>query len=342
MVVEQIVLSDVRGFTPRPSDGANMAKLILAKRGHSSFERVGKNCVTKFVNRQENLKSLFSRSSPFDKSNRQDPAMVDWFVGMIRERGLQCDDVYNLLEDEVAMSIREKSGNKNVSTVFECVSASGVVPPPWVIFKAKTCDRNWASTAPSGWCFEASANGRASRDTTVLWLEEIFIPLTQSNKRRTHRLVVLDGHASRLSDTFLRMCQNNKIIPVCMPSGSSDHLPLDGGYSAELKTVYGDYIQGMGNGDTKEINEFDFIKVHHHARTQALESQAIKARFEATGLVPYESDGVISKSDNAEMPITSELRIQGTPVLDSDVADCANTKTRGKRGARRGGLMMNR
>jgi hypothetical protein len=54
-----------------------------------------------------------------------------------------------------------------------------------------------------------------------------------------YQLLILDGHTSHKSAEFDLFCKNHQIIPLYMPSHSSNKLqPLDVGCFAPLKEVY--------------------------------------------------------------------------------------------------------
>jgi hypothetical protein len=63
---------------------------------------------------------------------------------------------------------------------------------------------------------------------------------TMTRAQGKYRLLILDGHTSHESAEFDLFCKNNQIIPLYMPSHSSDKVqPLDVGCFAPLKEAYG-------------------------------------------------------------------------------------------------------
>jgi hypothetical protein len=58
-LVKWILNMDTRGAAPRPSMVADMANLLLAKRGETPIQSVGSNWVTSFVKRHPSLSSRY-------------------------------------------------------------------------------------------------------------------------------------------------------------------------------------------------------------------------------------------------------------------------------------------
>jgi hypothetical protein len=62
----------------------------------------------------------------------------------------------------------------------------------------------------------------------------------------SRRLLILDGHESHKSLAFQDLCEQNRIITLCMPPHASHILqPLDVGCFAPLKQAYKKEIRGQ-------------------------------------------------------------------------------------------------
>ncbi|KAI2791755.1 hypothetical protein POX_c04633 [Penicillium oxalicum] len=132
-------------------------------------------------------------------------------------------------------------GNREWVTAIEAICADGFSLPPCIIFKAQVYIAGWfESNLPRDWRIEISNNGWTTDEIGLRWLQKLFIPYTASRVRGRFRLLILDGHGSHLTPQFDRICAENDIIPLCMPSHSSHLLqPLDVGCFAVLKRAYG-------------------------------------------------------------------------------------------------------
>ena len=119
-------------------------------------------------------------------------------------------------------------GNREWVTSIETINATGWALPPYLIFKGKVFIESWFDDLLSNWRIDISPNGWTTDQIGLSWLKDHFIPLTNSRITGDYRLLILDGHGSHLTPQFDQICEQNKIIPICMPAHASHLLqPLD-------------------------------------------------------------------------------------------------------------------
>jgi len=169
--------------------------------------------------------------------------------------------------------------------------------PPCIIFKGKVAIADWFDNLPKDWRFEISNNGWTTDKIGLRWLQKHFIPSTNSRVHGRYRLLILDGHRSHLTPKFDRICKENNIISLCIPSHLSYLLQLlDVGYFAVLKHAYGRFISDLARRGYNYIDKFDFLDNYQHARLEIFQKPAIiQNSFTASGLVPVDTDRVLSK-----------------------------------------------
>ena len=209
------------------------------------------------MKRNPGLSSQFSKRYNYEHAKCEDPKIIgEWFnlvQKTIIQYGIHPDDIYNFDETGFAMGLTSTArvitraeyygrrsclqpGNREWVTVIECINASGWVLSPCIIFKGKVYIEGWFNDLPDNWRFEVSPNGWTSDEIGLRWLQKLFIPSTSSCMKGQYRLLVLDGHGSHLTPNFDKICEENKIILICMPPHSSHLLqPLDIGCFAVLK-----------------------------------------------------------------------------------------------------------
>jgi Tc5 transposase-like DNA-binding protein/Psq-like protein len=106
-LLKWILDMDRRGAAPRQSMVREMANILLAKRGSVAFQLVGRNWVSNFVKRYDELASRFSRRYDYRRAKCEDPKIIrEWFSCVeetIREYGILSDDIYNFDETGFAM-----------------------------------------------------------------------------------------------------------------------------------------------------------------------------------------------------------------------------------------------
>ena len=164
-----------------------------------------------------------------------------------------------------------------------------------MIFKGKVFIKLWFDGLPEDWRFEVSPNGWTSDEIGLRWLKKLFIPST-SRTKGVYRLLILDSHGSHLIPQFNEICEQNKVIPICMPAHSSYLLqPLDMGCFAVLKRSYGRMVEIKIRNGINYIDKLDFLEAYPSARIEAFKLETIKNSFAAAGLVPFAPDQVILK-----------------------------------------------
>jgi hypothetical protein len=130
--------------------------------------------------------------------------------------------------------------------------------------------------------------GMATRSGITLWLEKVFQKHTMACIIRKYHLLILDSHASHELVEFDLFCKNHQIIPLYMPSYSSNKLqPLNVGCFAPLKEVYRREVMRSIQNGIHHINKENFLNLYRESR-KVLSSQNIHSGFAASGLVPLD------------------------------------------------------
>ena len=127
----------------------------------------------------------------------------------------------------------------------------------------------------------------------------------------SHVLLIIDGHESHKSLVFQDLCEQNKIITLCMPPHSSHILqPLDVGCFAPLKRAYSKEIRVLATDHINHIDKKAFIASFARVFELAFSKANIQSSFRATGLVPSNPMVVLSKLE--VNPRTPTLPLPGT------------------------------
>jgi hypothetical protein len=210
-------------------------------------------------------------------------------------------------------------GNREWVTVIEAINATGWALPPYIIFKGKVFIESWFDELPDQWRLMISPNGWTTDEIGLEWLQKSFIPAIQGRLTGKYCLLVLDGHGSHLTPQFDQICDQNNIIPICMPAHSSHLLqPLDVACFATLKRGYGDLVRRQIHNGINHIDKLDFLSTYPIAQQKALITASIQSGFNATGLVPYNPDRVLSK-------LTIRLKTPTPPPSERSTSSTANT-----------------
>jgi hypothetical protein len=110
-----------------------------------------------------------------------------------------------------------------------------------------------------------------------------------------YRLLILDGHSSHATPEFDQFCKDNKIITLCMPPHTSHLLqPLDVGCYSPLKVVYGHEVTELARQSIFHVDKLDFLWIYRRIKLTALSEINVRAGFQATGLIPFNPERVLT------------------------------------------------
>ena len=186
-----------------------------------------------------------------------------------------------------------QAGNREWVTVVETINAEGGVLPLYLIFKGKVFLER-CFPLPPNWAINLSPNGWTSDQIGLDWLQKHFIP--NSTRKEAYILLILDGHSSHLTPQFDKLCEEHKIICLCMPAHASHLLQhLDVGCFSILKKAYRRLIgEEMRNG-VNSIDKDNFLQIYPIARKATFKASTIQNSFRGAGLVPLDANHVLEK-----------------------------------------------
>ena len=128
------------------------------------------------------------------------------------------------------------SGEKGKThTIITCVSASGYVLPPFLIYPRQRITENLKEGAIVGTVFHCSDSGWVNAGLFLVWLQFFAqsIPLSRPV------LLILDGHSSHVSIEAIEFARSNDIHMLCIPAHTTHILqPLDVGIFKSFKSFY--------------------------------------------------------------------------------------------------------
>ena len=294
-----------------------MANRLVRDRG---APRVGPRWASNFVKRQPELRTRFSRRHDYKRAQCEDPDAINaWFClvrNVVAKYGIADADIYNFDETGFQMGViangivvtsserrsnvkMRQPGNREWVTVIQGVGALGFCVPPFIVVSGKYHLSTWYQNdaISRDWRIATSPNGWTTNEIGLDWIRH-FNEHTKSRTSGAFRLLVLDGHESHLSVDFELYCKDNKIITLCMPAHSSHLLqPLDVGCFGPLKKAYGRQVEMKMKAGTTHITKEDFFPAFWAAFQQAMTPENIQGGFRGAGLVPHNSEAVLSKLD---------------------------------------------
>jgi hypothetical protein len=114
----------------------------------------------------------------------------------------------------------------------------------------------------------------------------------------SYRLLVLNSHESHSSIDFYQLCEEKKIITLCMPPHSSHLLqPLNVSCFAPLKKAYRCQAEKLMRNKITYITKTEFLPCFIAAQNVLITKSNILEGFRGASLVPFNLDAVISMLD---------------------------------------------
>lgn len=178
------------------------------------------------------------------------------FVFNTDESGFKSDPSRLRGIGEKGKSLSRVSGGsgRESTTVLACVSASGAVMPPMVVFKDVAVQPRWVSDkAYLGTHYAVSKSGWMEGPIFLDWFSKAFLPQindVRELKELSDQEVVLlfNGHASHITLQLCRVALLNKITLIRFPSHLADKLqPLDKCVFVPIKTNWDKNLLNMEN-----------------------------------------------------------------------------------------------
>jgi len=168
-----------------------------------------------------------------------------------------------------------------------CGSATGVMLPPMVVYKARSLYECWCERGPKGTVYACSKSGWFDMYLFEKWFEDLLLPKL---KRKTgKKLIVGDNLASHISPRVIELCRANDIVFVCLPPNSTDKLqPLDVGMFAPMKAAWRRVLTEYKENHPKQagVPKTDFPRLLKKLMDTANPGQDLPAAFEKCGLYP--------------------------------------------------------
>ena len=212
-------------------------------------------------------------------------------------------------------------GNREWTTLIECINVTGKKLRPWIVFKGKQNKLAWADSYPEAH-ITTSENGWTDNEIGLLWIKGCFDPETTpsgDDSETRWRILALDGHASHISTQTVAYCITKKIILLCLPPHTTHFLqPLDIGIFNPLAKVYRLHIALITQfGAGYHIDKCDFLEQLKEARNKAISPINIGKAWRKSGLSPYNPERILQlypPAEPAEQPQNENFLVSIRPA----------------------------
>ena len=134
------------------------------------------------------------------------------------------------------------SGRDNI-TVQTCISGSGDLLPPYIVYAGKRLMANLVNGGPFGSRYSVTENGWMDTVTFIDWLQHHFIEYLPDDHPPV--LLTLDGHKSHILYEACLIAKENDVHLLKLPAHLSHLLqPLDVGVLKMWYELVADFLEG--------------------------------------------------------------------------------------------------
>jgi hypothetical protein len=206
----------------------------------------------------------------------------------------------------------DQDGSREWVTLSATICADGSSLLPALIYKAVSGDlqdswlQDYDPQEHACW-FASSSNGWTSDELGLNWLQSLFHKQTLDKAMIDWRLLVLDGHGSHCTLSFLERCQSNRILVAAFPPHSTHRLqPLDvslfrplAPYHSQSLDAHSRLSQGLAS-----VTKRDSFKNFYSAFEKAFTEANIRSGWLKTGIEPFDPDQVLKifKGEGGDHP----------------------------------------
>ena len=183
-------------------------------------------------------------------------------------------------------------GRENI-TVQTCISASGQLLPPYVVYKGARLRAETTFGGPLGTRFSVSHNGWMTADGFVDWLKSQFIPALPPARPV---LLLLDGHSSHIGYDVRQLAIDNDIHLLKLPPHTTHLLqPLDVGFFNCMKHAWQEAIGDFTRKEHRVVTKCDFPALLKLAWDKCHPKWA-EGGFKNAGVVPFNPSAISTTS----------------------------------------------
>lgn len=199
--------------------------------------------------------------------------------------------------------------SKTGVTVLFAATASGILLPPYTIYKAVHIYDLWIQGGPEGAHYNRSKSGWIDGFCFLDWIQKIIVPYCRRFQGR--KVLIGDNLSSHLSPTVVKICVDNDISFVFLPANSTSLTqPLDVAVFRPLK-IHWRLVLEKWKIKTKNSNKsFDkkyFPGLLKQTLDRLKEKDGLKndilSGFAKSGLVPLNRERVLGRLPPVPVPV---------------------------------------
>ena len=217
-------------------------------------------------------------------------------------------------------------GPRDHITTHVCVSASGQVLPPMIIFEKNWPSAPYARQGPLNTLYATSLNGYMDQELFLLWFRRVFLPNTRLTRPA---LLIMDGHESHITWELVKESRQNDVLLLLLPPHTTNILqPLDVAIFGPMKINFSKLTDATKllavTANYSDINKTNFSAVFKEAFEKTMSIATVRNGFRKCGICPYNPDAI---DKSRLMPTSKPLEKNIAPPLEVPPTSTPPTST---------------
>lgn len=188
--------------------------------------------------------------------------------------------------------------SKSSTSVMFSGTASGILLPPYVCYRAENLYDTWTEGGPSGTRYNRSKNGWFNLTVFEDWFFSIAVPFFKKYDVDFPKVLIGDNLSSHISLKVIKECKNLNIRFVLLPPNST-HLcqPLDAAYFRPLKRKWRQLLDEWKSNHRGPVQKDCFPRMLKKCLMELNENGASEKNlisgFKTTGIAPVDRTKVL-------------------------------------------------
>lgn len=316
-IVEGLQVVGEWGFPLTTTDLQLVVQSYLDSCGRSerrfTQNRPGRDWVFHFRNRHPELSNRLAENIKRSRAEVSEETITRYFenLGSALD-GLPPDkiinyDESNLSDDPGRSKVLVRKGTKHSercldsskmsTSIMVACSASGILLPPYIIYKAEHLYDSWTERGPKGARYNRTKSGWMDARVFEDWFDSIIIPHFKKLDPGPKALIG-DNLSSHISQNVIEKCRENNIRFILLPPNST-HLcqPLDVAFFRPMKAAWRKQLLEWKLSNKGGIPKAQFPSLLRKTLDKLSDSQTqiIQSGFRATGIYPLDRTQVLKR-----------------------------------------------
>lgn len=354
---QHILAMSEYGFPLDTLDLRMAVKVYLDKKG-VNVKQFANNCPGQewcysFLKRHKDLTQRFScnikkkRAAISEETIRSYLSNLEKEVDGVPPSNIFNYDETNLTDDPGNKKIITKRGMKYPERVMNsskasislmyCGTASGVLLPPYVVYKAEHLWDSWCQGGPKGTRYNRTKSGWFDAVSFNDWFFSLALPTMK--KLDGKKVLIGDNLSSHINPDVIKACEENNIVFVCLPPNST-HLtqPLDIAFFRPMKLKWRTLLSNWKRGEaarTRSVMPKDVfprqLKELHAALAETAGTN-LKSGFRKAGIVPLQAEPILQRlpsKTSVDTSLVEETFMDALSALRSE--SCVEPKQKRKK-----------